>query len=264
MWGRGETATAEDLKSSVRKDLQVRLLPPLPSAPIQPPAKSPCYPAMRVSPHDELSWRDRLPARPDRHPLVRHSHGNGDRRRALAQSPPGPARRAAGRRHHQRRTVGDPGWPRRRAALRGGLQLGLLRPLPVEDHRRLGGRARHARRLDRGTTRRHVARAPVERADPARARYRGAPDGTRAGDRPLGELLQRGSLRPSNRPAVEALHLARTPSPRLRRSEEHTSELQSLAYLVCRLLLEKKKEIGSMQPSARTIALTTRGCSRIP
>src|SRR3989441_8953390 len=27
-----------------------------------------------------------------------------------------------------------------------------------------------------------------------------------------------------------------------KRSEEHTSELQSLAYLVCRLLLEKKKE----------------------
>src|SRR3989441_12687023 len=29
------------------------------------------------------------------------------------------------------------------------------------------------------------------------------------------------------------------------RSEEHTSELQSLAYLVCRLLLEKKKKIRS-------------------
>src|SRR2546425_7929435 len=29
------------------------------------------------------------------------------------------------------------------------------------------------------------------------------------------------------------------------RSEEHTSELQSLAYLVCRLLLEKKKKTGS-------------------
>src|SRR2546425_9027470 len=27
-----------------------------------------------------------------------------------------------------------------------------------------------------------------------------------------------------------------------KRSEEHTSELQSLAYLVCRLLLEKKKK----------------------
>src|SRR2546425_9213719 len=30
----------------------------------------------------------------------------------------------------------------------------------------------------------------------------------------------------------------------LTRSEEHTSELQSLAYLVCRLLLEKKKKNG--------------------
>src|SRR3989441_6744949 len=30
--------------------------------------------------------------------------------------------------------------------------------------------------------------------------------------------------------------------PRCFRSEEHTSELQSLAYLVCRLLLEKKKK----------------------
>src|SRR2546425_6471236 len=31
-------------------------------------------------------------------------------------------------------------------------------------------------------------------------------------------------------------------SRRFTRSEEHTSELQSLAYLVCRLLLEKKKK----------------------
>src|SRR3712207_6901927 len=30
--------------------------------------------------------------------------------------------------------------------------------------------------------------------------------------------------------------------PRPRRSEEHTSELQSRQYLVCRLLLEKKKK----------------------
>src|SRR2546425_4634560 len=33
----------------------------------------------------------------------------------------------------------------------------------------------------------------------------------------------------------------RAPLPQTFRSEEHTSELQSLAYLVCRLLLEKKK-----------------------
>src|SRR2546425_7198538 len=32
------------------------------------------------------------------------------------------------------------------------------------------------------------------------------------------------------------------------RSEEHTSELQSLAYLVCRLLLEKKKEPRTIRP----------------
>src|SRR2546425_8168140 len=36
------------------------------------------------------------------------------------------------------------------------------------------------------------------------------------------------------------------------RSEEHTSELQSLAYLVCRLLLEKKKTNGE--------AVDRRGC----
>src|SRR2546425_8920715 len=34
-----------------------------------------------------------------------------------------------------------------------------------------------------------------------------------------------------------------------RRSEEHTSELQSLAYLVCRLLLEKKKKLRIRQPT---------------
>src|SRR5687767_15735479 len=36
------------------------------------------------------------------------------------------------------------------------------------------------------------------------------------------------------------------------RSEEHTSELQSLAYLVCRLLLEKKKTSCSTLKCARS------------
>src|SRR2546425_9607082 len=35
------------------------------------------------------------------------------------------------------------------------------------------------------------------------------------------------------------------------RSEEHTSELQSLAYLVCRLLLEKKKNDNNDNDTAR-------------
>src|SRR2546425_1066166 len=35
------------------------------------------------------------------------------------------------------------------------------------------------------------------------------------------------------------------------RSEEHTSELQSLAYLVCRLLLEKKKKTSTFPTPTR-------------
>src|SRR2546425_5458094 len=51
-----------------------------------------------------------------------------------------------------------------------------------------------------------------------------------------------------NLPATPGLNPAATPRPTptsvaaRSRSEEHTSELQSLAYLVCRLLLEKKKK----------------------
>src|SRR5947199_1363232 len=46
------------------------------------------------------------------------------------------------------------------------------------------------------------------------------------------------------------LRLTRTAAvkiPPLPRSEEHTSELQSLRHLVCRLLLEKKKKTNPMQ-----------------
>src|ERR1035438_10840335 len=40
-------------------------------------------------------------------------------------------------------------------------------------------------------------------------------------------------------------------SPAAHRSEEHTSELQSLRHLVCRLLLEKKKQLAlNNQPSS--------------
>src|SRR6266436_10067358 len=38
-----------------------------------------------------------------------------------------------------------------------------------------------------------------------------------------------------------------------RRSEEHTSELQSRLHLVCRLLLEKKKKIQNQIPHADQI-----------
>src|SRR2546425_2800944 len=49
------------------------------------------------------------------------------------------------------------------------------------------------------------------------------------------------------RDRLGACDLAQRPRGCLR-SEEHTSELQSLAYLVCRLLLEKKKKHTSPAP----------------
>src|SRR3712207_8101142 len=53
-----------------------------------------------------------------------------------------------------------------------------------------------------------------------------------------GSLPRGRSTRPSSR-------YSRAPSKvRGRRSEEHTSELQSRQYLVCRLLLEKKKSVS--------------------
>src|SRR3989441_7345860 len=59
-----------------------------------------------------------------------------------------------------------------------------------------------------------------------------------------GEALWLARIERAGRDAVEFALVeplpARAPSLHVR-SEEHTSELQSLAYLVCRLLLEKKK-----------------------
>src|SRR6266436_8887987 len=43
------------------------------------------------------------------------------------------------------------------------------------------------------------------------------------------------------RSALSAMALKNGSGPRIARSEEHTSELQSRLHLVCRLLLEKKK-----------------------
>src|SRR5258706_11079318 len=42
------------------------------------------------------------------------------------------------------------------------------------------------------------------------------------------------------------------------RSEEHTSELQSLTNLVCRLLLEKKKKTAEARTDAVPLALSAR------
>src|SRR5438045_5979277 len=46
-----------------------------------------------------------------------------------------------------------------------------------------------------------------------------------------------------NAPGADSLSLLNGRPTLLHRSEEHTSELQSLRHLVCRLLLEKKKKL---------------------
>src|SRR2546422_5829600 len=51
----------------------------------------------------------------------------------------------------------------------------------------------------------------------------------------------RGSGPPTADVAAESTSAGRHPGCQVRRSEEHTSELQSRLHLVCRLLLEKKK-----------------------
>src|SRR5687767_15304557 len=53
--------------------------------------------------------------------------------------------------------------------------------------------------------------------------------------------FRRAAQRPPRRACGDPWQAERDGKPE-GRSEEHTSELQSLAYLVCRLLLEKKKK----------------------
>src|SRR6266545_7262124 len=126
----------------------------------------------------------------------------------------GPAGAAPGA--HARRRAQDPGQRRRPvqhpavAARARPLRDRLLSEHPTQDAALLA--ARGAAALLRGGSRPRAGPGAGDRQALPRLEQR--PPGTRRPDRPG--------------PAS--------------RSEEHTSELQSLAYLVCRLLLEKKKK----------------------
>src|SRR5205823_13832820 len=97
--------------------------------------------------------------------------------------------------------------PPRTLSLHDALPISVGQPAGSGDPRRAQTRAE---------------RRPAPSADPRRAQ-------TRAERRPA----------PSADPRRARTRAERGPAPSAR-SEEHTSELQSLAYLVCRLLLEKK------------------------
>src|SRR3712207_8844913 len=87
-----------------------------------------------------------------------------------------------------------------------------------------------------------IRRPPRSTLFPYTTLFRSRRNPTRQGQR---ALLRQGRQHPDDRlgellgghrPSLSAI---------VGRSEEHTSELQSRQYLVCRLLLEKKKKITS-------------------
>src|SRR5437016_10343202 len=69
-------------------------------------------------------------------------------------------------------------------------------------------------------------------------------------------LADRGALAVCGHPRVGHCAARREPAENAR-SEEHTSELQSLTNLVCRLLLEKKKAASSHSNSEARRTTTT-------
>src|SRR3712207_6864169 len=83
-----------------------------------------------------------------------------------------------------------------------------------------------------------IRRPPRSTLFPYTTLFRSPPDHARADDHGHGPRGPVHGRDPSSTARQEA-GAGRAPG---RRSEEHTSELQSRQYLVCRLLLEKKKE----------------------
>src|SRR2546430_12769580 len=86
-----------------------------------------------------------------------------------------------------------------------------------------------------------IRRPPRSTLFPYTTLFRSARDG-RAG------TAKRGDARHASRVLADGLHRRRAVCDPKPRSEEHTSELQSQSNLVCRLLLEKKKNNCTTRP----------------
>src|SRR3712207_8242584 len=67
----------------------------------------------------------------------------------------------------------------------------------------------------------------------------------------VAKKVNAGQITSSPGPSSRALKTSTSASVPLPRSEEHTSELQSRQYFVCRLLLEKKKKYNDTSQIAR-------------
>src|SRR5687767_15305827 len=86
---------------------------------------------------------------------------------------------------------------------------------------------------------------------------------------PYTTLFRSSAYRPASTVSPTAWRSPRRRRTHACRSEEHTSELQSLAYLVCRLLLEKKKIRKRVRPhaeagSARANEFRPSRCDKVP
>src|SRR3712207_8328235 len=95
-----------------------------------------------------------------------------------------------------------------------------------------------------------IRRPPRSTLFPSTTLFRSRPDEEDGGEgEPLPEDEEGDQVGREHRahgaPGVEEPRRVLGGRPILLRSEEHTSELQSRQYLVCRLLLEKKKEVFS-------------------
>src|SRR5947209_14894984 len=71
-----------------------------------------------------------------------------------------------------------------------------------------------------------------------------SPDRRAAAELPFLFRRRAGGPHPARRQRARPRSARHGASDGADRSEEHTSELQSRQYLVCRLLLEKKKDLG--------------------
>src|SRR5205823_9766967 len=127
--------------------------------------------------------------------------------------------------------------PRRRRQCSPGTSCRHVRPLGPGGRRLLPAEPRRRAERRDWIERHELAVVELEghaRLPAARAAERVARAVERVGERHFGIALR-------GHPQLGA-RFARIGADVAARSEEHTSELQSLAYLVCRLLLEKKKK----------------------
>src|SRR5689334_23671426 len=93
-----------------------------------------------------------------------------------------------------------------------------------------------------------IRRPPRSTLFPYTTLFRSGSSVDLSGDREVvvAEHVAQDDRRPAKEAASEGVRHVADAWPRdvVRRSEEHTSELQSQFHLVCRLLLEKKKQNG--------------------